>query len=128
MGDYAWYCPERRSGHAVCSTCISYTLLPHLSLPLHTPEVAPHGSLIFHFKLTRYFDNIVPCGIEDEALSVGALSDWCPDATVPHVADTFLQSFLRNYDLDADYLCGDEAIEEMYDVFGGQGQGMKKKG
>lgn len=61
----------------------------------------------------------MPCGIADEALSVGALSDWCPDATVPHVAGTFLRSFLRHYDLDADHLRGDEAIEQMYDILGG---------
>ena len=72
--------------------------------------VTMHGVALNVRPGMRYFDNIVPCDIDDGALSVGALRDWVPGADLAHVAPRFRDAFADHFCVQVDELCGDAAL------------------
>lgn len=71
--------------------------------------VTLHGLSINVDPDMSYFDNIIPCGIEDK--SVGCISQWCPDVRIDDVASVLLECFSRKFGVSLDVISGAEAID-----------------
>ena len=72
--------------------------------------VTMHGIALNVNPDMRYFNNIVPCGISDEALSVGMIAQWQPSITVPQVAEKLRDCFQDHYKVEIDEISGQKAI------------------
>jgi lipoyl(octanoyl) transferase len=72
--------------------------------------VTMHGVALNVDPDLRYFDNIVPCGISDSELSVGAIAKWVPGTTVSDIAPRLLESFTSHFDVCVEELSGHSAV------------------
>jgi len=71
--------------------------------------VTMHGVALNVCPDMRYFSNIVPCGISDTSMSVGAIVNWVPSVDVAEVAPRFMRCFAEHFGVQQLVLSGDEA-------------------
>jgi lipoyl(octanoyl) transferase len=75
--------------------------------------VTMHGIALNVNPDLRYFDNIVPCGITDDTLSVGSITEWNEDLDIMKVSSVILDEFANYFSASLDEIVGDEAERYM---------------
>lgn len=82
--------------------------------------VTMHGIALNVNPDMRYFNNIIPCGITDISLSVGAMATCRPDIynkiEIHEVANKLRDNFAKYYQVQVDELMGGEALEYLNNI------------